>query len=35
VQAVTSLDGQPRPVGPRTEAIRAEFARRSAADVDP
>jgi len=35
VQAVTSLDGLPREIGPTTRRIRAEFARRSAADLDP
>jgi branched-chain amino acid aminotransferase len=35
VQAVTSLDGLPRQVGPRTRSIRAEFARRSGQDLDP
>jgi branched-chain amino acid aminotransferase len=35
VQAVTGLDGLPRPVGPRTRHVREEFARRSAADRDP
>jgi branched-chain amino acid aminotransferase len=35
VQAVVLLDARTLPIGPRTRQIRAEFRRRSTADLDP